>query len=465
MNNNQKQDDDKNMKQDGHESRKLDGYENQKRGEYENQKIDRKSAIYDFDKITDRMGTFACKTDQLPKGCPADSLSAWIADMDFTCPEPVMQAICDRASHGIFGYTMYDNSRYKEAVTGWFARRFGWNIDPAHMFFSPGVVPAIAILIQALTEPGDGILIQKPVYYPFMSAIEANGRRVVNNPLIRREGDTQTRREADEDGGSFDYVMDFAGLDRKMADPGTKGMILCSPHNPAGRVWTREELQQVLDICQRHGKWIIADEIHCDLTRNGVIHTPLLKLAQEICPQYCEKIIACTAPTKTFNLAGLSISNIIIPGEEFRRKWRQVAVEQLDLFLGNPLSMAAAMAAYNDGADWLDQLRDYLDENIALVHRFVKEHLPKAAVAECQGTYLVWIDLREYCGTGECPDYRKLKHAMQQIGHLALDEGYIFGEEGQGFERLNIAMPRALVQEALERMERAVRWLEENHEG
>lgn len=424
--------------------------------------------IYDFGKIIDRQGTLACKTDQMPKGCPPDSVSAWIADMDFACPQPVTSALHERVNHGIFGYTVYESKPYLDAVTGWFARRFGWNIDPAHIVFSPGVVPAISVLVQALTEPGDGIVIQKPVYYPFMSAIQANGRKVVNNPLVRRNRDC-------EDSQCFDYVMDYAGLEQALADDSVRGMILCSPHNPAGRVWTRRELQQVLEICQRHGKWIICDEIHCDLTRNGTIHTPLLKLAEELCPDFCEKIITCTAPTKTFNLAGLSISNIIIPGREFRQKWEKTAVDQLDLFMGNPLSMTAAMAAYDDGENWLDQLRSYLDGNIAFIRQFVRDHIPEAAVADCQGTYLVWIDLRAYCsmqsGGGEQkpeggkPDYRKLKQAMQQVGHLALDEGYIFGEEGQGYERINVAMPRSLVEEAMKRMEKAVRWLEEEHEG
>ena len=442
----------------------------------------RDSAIYDFDKIIDRQGTLACKTDQMPKGCPPDSVSAWIADMDFACPQPVINAMHERVNHGIFGYTVFESKAYLDAVTGWFARRFGWNINPAHIVFSPGVVPAISVLVQALTEPGDGIVIQKPVYYPFMSAIQANGRKVVNNPLVRRNRDC-------EDPQCFDYVMDYGGLEQAMADDSVKGMILCSPHNPAGRVWTRQELQQVLEICQRHGKWIICDEIHCDLIRTGTVHTPLLKLAEELCPTFCEKIITCTAPTKTFNLAGLSISNIIIPGREFRQKWEKTAVDQLDLFMGNPLSMTSAMAAYGDGENWLDQLRSYLDGNIAFIRQFVRDHLPEAAVADCQGTYLVWIDLRAYCSMqsgggeqkpegksasgqtsdrnpeGRTPDYRKLKQAMQQVGHLALDEGYIFGEEGQGYERINVAMPRSLVEEAMKRMENAVRWLEEEHEG
>lgn len=422
--------------------------------------INRDLTIYDFDKITDRQGTMACKTDQMPKGCPPDSVSAWIADMDFTCPEPVLRALHERVDHGIFGYTVFESRPYLDAVMGWFSRRFGWKIDPAHIVFSPGVVPAVSILIQALTEPGDGIVVQKPVYYPFMGAISANGRKVVNSPLIRRQG-------ADGDPQRFDYGMDFQGLEEAMADDSVKGMILCSPHNPAGRVWTRQELQQVLEICRRYGKWIICDEIHCDLTRTGIEHTPLLKLAEEFCPDFCEKIVVCTAPTKTFNLAGLSISNIVIPGEDFRKKWEKTAMDQLDLFMGNPLSMSAAMAAYTDGENWLDQLRAYLDDNIAYIRQFLREHLPQAAVADCQGTYLVWIDLRAYCSrtADGRPDYRKLKQAMQQAGHLALDEGYIFGEEGQGYERINAAMPRALVEEAMKRMERAVQWLEEDHGG
>ena len=414
---------------------------------------------YDFDKIIDRRGTYACKTDTLPAGCPDDALSAWVADMDFLCAQPVIDAIHRRADHGIFGYTLYENEDCKKAVSGWYQRRFGWEISHGDLFFSPGVVPAIGFLVQALTEPGDGIIIQKPVYYPFMKKIDANGRRIVNNALVRRQRDC-------EDPQMFDYVMDYADLEMKMADPSNKGMILCSPHNPVGRVWTREELQQVLELAVRYDKWIIADEIHCDLTRNGVTHTPLLKLAAELAPDFRDRIIACTAPSKTFNLAGLSFSSIVIPGAEFKKKWNRVVDEQFGLGFGcNPLSLAGVCAAFNEGEEWLDQLRDYLDGNMAYIRAFIKQHLPKVSMADCQGTYLVWLDFREYCSDGEGGyNVDKLEKAMQDIARVALDEGYIFGREGAGYERINVAMPRSMVEECMLRMKKAAEWLEEAHE-
>ena len=413
---------------------------------------------YDFDKLIDRSGTYACKTDELPAGCPDDALPAWVADMDLPCAEPVLQAIKERADHPILGYTLYTDEAKQPAVD-WYKHRFGWEIDPKTMFFSPGVVPALGLLIEALTEPDDGIVIQKPVYYPFMAKIEANGRRIVNNPLIRRE--------TPEYEGEFDYVMNYDQLDELMADPANKGMILCSPHNPVGRVWSREELSKVVEICRKHNKWIIADEIHCDLTRREVIHTPLLKLTAEIAPDFCDRIISCTAPSKTFNLAGLSFSNIIIPGEVFRKQWLQVASNQFSLVFGcNPLSLAGVMAAYREGEDWLEQLKDYLDGNIEYIGQFVRDHMPEAKTAVCQGTYLFWLDLTGYCRLADGNvDVKKLEYAMQQVGRVALDEGYIFGREGAGYERINVAMPRALVEDCRKRIKKACDWLKAEAEA
>ena len=407
---------------------------------------------YDFDKIIDRRGTYASKTDAMPEGCPEDALPAWVADMDLECAEPILKAIRERVDHGILGYTRYSNRDCKEAVMGWYKRRFGWEINHEHLFYSPGVVPAIGMLLQALTSPGDGIVVQKPVYYPFMAKIESNGRRVVNNALIRRE--------SEEFEGVFDYTMDFEDLDAKMADPANVCLLLSSPHNPVGRVWTREELTKVLEICRKHNKWIIADEIHCDLTRQNVVHTPMLKLAAEIAPDYCDRIVSCVAPSKTFNLAGLAFSNIIIPGAEFQKKWYDLVDGQLSLGHGcNPLSLAGAIAAYNEGDEWLDQLKEYLDGNIEYIGQFVREHMPKAKTAVCQGTYLLWVDMNGYCS-----DIKKLEYAMQQIGRVALDEGYIFGDEGNGYERINVAMPRALVEDCMMRMKKAADWLEEQND-
>ena len=383
---------------------------------------------YNFDELVDRRGTHAVKLEVLPAAAPEDVLSLWVADMDFPCAEPILTALHKRIDQRIFGYTGYDNDEVKQAVYSWYQRRFGWEIDKTAMFFSPGVVPAIAFLVNALTEEGDGIIIQKPVYYPFGAKIEANHRRVVNNPLIRT-GDT--------------YVMDYDDLDRKFADPTVKGMIFCSPHNPVGRVWTEEELRKLVDIAKKYDKWIVTDEIHCDLTRVGVTHHPLLKIA----PEYEEQIIACTAPSKTFNMAGMQFSNIIIPNPEYQKLWTEYIDARYSVAICNPFGLAAIVAAYNEGEEWLEQVREYIDGNIAYIEDFVKEHLPKAEMIRCEGTYLVWIDVRRYC-----EDKDRLEEAMLKVAKVALDEGYIFGEEGIGYERINIATSRQIVEDCMKRM-------------
>ena len=232
-----------------------------------------------------------------------------------------------------------------------------------------------------------------------------------------------------------------------MADPSNKGLILCSPHNPVGRVWTQDELRQVVDIAKKRGKWIISDEIHADLVRKGVAHIPLLKAA----PDYADRIALCTAPSKTFNLAGMQLSNIVIPNKEWQKKWTAIVEGQLSVALPNPFGVVAAIAAYTEGEEWLEQARDYIDGNIRYVNEFAKEHLPKAHVVETQGTYLVWIDFSGYEA-----DPKKLEHLMQQKARIAFDEGYIFGPEGCGFERINVATPRRNIEECMRRIKEAL---------
>lgn len=387
---------------------------------------------YNFDELVDRTGTYSCKLEALPEGAPPDAISVWVADMDFACPDPVIKALHDRIERRIFGYTIYDNQDLKKAVTGWFERRYGWSISREDIFFSPGVVPALAFLIHMLTKEGEGVIIQRPVYYPFTNKITGGRRELFNNSLIYENGD---------------YRMDYEDLDRKFADEKVKGMILCSPHNPVGRVWTAGELRRVVDIAKKYGKWIISDEIHMDLTRKGVVHTPLLALA----PDYKDHIVVCTAPSKTFNLAGMQISNIVIPNKEWQKKWLEVIDDEFSVSMANPFGIAATIAAYNEGEEWLDQLRDYLDENIRYVKEFVKEKLPKAVMTDVQGTYLVWLDFNAYE-----PDPKKLEKLMQETARIAFDEGYIFGDEGRGFERINVAMPRVRLKECMRKIKEAV---------
>ncbi len=387
---------------------------------------------YNFDEVVDRKGTYSCKLDQMPEGAPSDALSVWVADMDFACAEPIIRALHERVDRRIFGYTIYDNEDLKNAVTGWFKRRYDWEVEKNDIFFSPGVVPALAFLLQALTGEGDGIIIQRPVYYPFTNKINGNNRKIYNSSLIYENGD---------------YKMDYEDLEKKFSDEAVKGMILCSPHNPVGRVWTLDELRRLVDIARKYGKWIISDEIHMDLTRKGVVHTPLLKVA----PEYADHIVVCTAPSKTFNLAGMQLSNIVIPNKEWQKLWLGVIDDAFSVSMANPFGIAATIAAYNEGEEWLDQLRDYLDENIRYVKEFVKEQLPGASVTAVEGTYLIWLDLNAY-GL----DPKALEKLMQETARIAFDEGYIFGEEGNGFERINAAMPKRNLEDCMNRIKKAL---------
>lgn len=387
---------------------------------------------YDFDRVIDRRGTQAKKLLQLPDTTPPDFLSLWIADMDFACADPILEAIHRRVDEGILGYTQYGTPECLSAITGWFSRRFGWEINPSHIFFSPGVVPALGALVNILSQEGDGIIIQNPVYGPFAGKILGNGRRVVTNPLRYHDGD---------------YTMDFEDLEAKLADPTVKGMILCSPHNPSGRVWTEEELKTVVSLCKAQDKWILADEVHCDILRAGVTHHPLLKL----CPEYSHRIVACTAPSKTFNLAGVQTASIIIPNPEYQALWKKQMIDRIGLFHPSALGITAMIAAYNESEDWVDQMNAYVDANFRFASDFIARELPLARAIPAQGTYLLWVDCNGY---GYSPE--ELADRMLHKGGLVLDEGVIFGDGGAGFERVNLACPRSVVAEFLRRFQKAL---------
>lgn len=382
---------------------------------------------YNFDEIIDRTGTRSVKREALPEGYSEDAIALWVADMDFAAASPILDALHDRVDRRIFGYTMYDDREFKSAITGWFARRFQWSVDPSDIFYCPGIVPALAVLVNALTEPGDGILIQRPVYFPFTSQVENNHRRIVNNPLKYENGT---------------YVMDCEDLEAKFSDPTVKGMILCSPHNPVGRVWTKDELSQVVDIAKRYDKWIISDEIHMDLTRTGQVHEPLMKIA----PDYARQIITCTAPSKTFNLAGLCISNIIIPNPVYQAKWNEIMNERYHLGMPNPFAIEATIAAYDHGEEWLDQVKTYIDGNFDFLHDFCRINLPHSKVIASQGTYLGWIDLTAYTKDSQILEDLMLK------ADVRLNNGAMFGEEASGFLRINLAAPRSLIERGMIRL-------------
>jgi len=380
---------------------------------------------YDFDQIIDKNNTNSVKWEFmhfLEKDVNENTIPLWIADMDFMCPQPLLEAVKDRVDRLLLGYSMADDG-YFDAVCNWMTRRFHWDIEAADIFISPGVVSALQDLILTLTDTGDGIIIQRPVYYPFSIIIPKTGRTLVNNALVNRAGN---------------YVIDWRDLEKKAKDPANRMLLFCSPHNPVGRVWTVEELTQVAEICLDNEVILVSDEIHFDLLRQGIAHTPVAKLFPEE-----DTIITCTAPTKTFNAAGLKISNIIIQNKIFQRKWSAHNGPELL----SPLSLTAVKAAYNEGEEWLEQLLVYLDDNFAFMDRYLKENLPKARFIIPEGTYLAWID---FSGYGY--DDKKLGRILLKEANVLLESGTMFGPEGSGFQRINIACPRTILEQGLKRI-------------
>jgi cystathionine beta-lyase len=354
----------------------------------------------------------------------------WVADMDFRCPEAVIEALVERAKHGIFGYSA-PTAAFHQSLVDWMRKRHRWRIQSEWLCSTPGVVPALNMMVRTFTEPGEAVLIQPPVYHPFSMAIINNGRQVVTNPL------NYANRH---------YTMDFDDLEAKIRTHHVKMAILCHPHNPVGRVWTREELQRFAEICRVNDVLVISDEIHGDLIYSGIEFMPFAMLGQE----FEESSITCTAPSKTFNLAGLHTSNIIIADSELRQQFvetlRNNGLTGLSTF-----GIVAQQAAYQYGEPWLTKVMSYVEDNYKFLEAYVREYLPKIKVVQPEGTYLVWLDCRAL-GL----DAKALERLMLDEAKVYLDEGYIFGPEGEGFERINMACPRSLLQEALERIRDAV---------
>lgn len=386
---------------------------------------------YDFDAVIDRKNTGSLKWDSLREHFGSDDLlPLWVADMDFRSPRPVIDALVERAKHGIYGYSSFEPAYY-ESVMNWYRRRYGWDIRREWMVYTPGVVPALNLIVQTFTEAGEGVIVQPPVYYPFFRVIESNGRHPVYNPLKL-------------DGGR--YGMDFKDLEKKAGDPQTKLMILCSPHNPVGRVWSREELERLGSICIENGVTVVADEIHSDLRYPGVGFTNFASISE----RFAKNSITCTSGTKTFNLAGLQISNIIIPDEKLRKAFAE-AVFTAGTFMPNAFAATALQAAYDKCEDWLDELMAYIAGNLEFLKEFVRKRLHGVQVIEPEGTYLCWLDFSKLQ-----PDPLKLEKMMRAVAKVALDEGYIFRAGGDGFERINLACPRSILSKALEQISQAV---------
>lgn len=388
----------------------------------------------DFDTVIDRKNTSCLKYDfAVKRGMPADILPLWVADMDFQTSSYIQDAVAAQAEHGIYGYTESGDS-YFEAVSSWFFIHYDWKVEEKWLVKTPGVVFALAMTVQAFTKEGDGVMIQQPVYYPFSGVIKDNGRKVIDNTLIQ-----------DETGR---YHMDFADFEEKIVKEKVKLFFLCNPHNPVGRAWTREELEKIGDICYKHHVLVVSDEIHADFVY-GRKHQVLVNLKKE----YEEITITCTAPSKTFNIAGLQVSNIFIPDNQLRHRFKkQIAASGYSQL--NAAGLVACEAAYRYGEEWYSGVKEYVWENICFAQEFVKEHIPGVTMKKPEGTYLIWIDFRALGLSA-----KELDDLIIHKAGLWLDSGAIFGAAGEGFQRINVACPRVTLQTALERIEKAVKEL------
>lgn len=389
---------------------------------------------YDFDEIIERTNTNSLKYDfAKERGKPEDLLPLWVADMDFRAPKEVVDALVASSRHGIFGYTEVKDDYYK-VIEQWFLKRFGWKTEAEWLVKTPGIMFAIAHAIKAFTNKGDSVMIQKPVYYPFTEVIVKNERVLINNSLVYKDGT---------------YHIDFEDFEEKIVKNKVKIFVLCSPHNPVGRVWTRDELIRMGDLCLKYGVLVVSDEIHGDFVYPEYKHHIFLNIKNE----YADNTILCTAPSKTFNLAGLQNSNIFIPNKEIRKVFSD-EIQKSGYSQLNTSGLVASKAAYEYGESWLAELMKYLSENLRFIRDFLKEKLPEIKLVEPQGTYLVWLDFSKL-GLTE----KEIENLVVYKARLWLDRGTMFGKEGIGFQRINMACPRAVLEEGLGRLEKAVRSL------
>ena len=385
-----------------------------------------------FNIVVNRKNTNCLKYDfAVRRGRPENVLPLWVADMDFKVAPEITQEIEKRVAHGIFGYSEV-KEEYFEAVSAWMEQKHGWHVKEDWLVKTPGVVFALAMAVQAFTEPGDAVIIQQPVYYPFSEVIADNGRRIVDNTL-----------ELKEDGK---YHINFEDFEQKVKENHVKLFLLCSPHNPVGRVWTKEELKKIAAICRKYDVIVVSDEIHEDFVFNGK-HQVFADLSEDA----KNRTITCTAPSKTFNLAGLQVSNIWIANPKLREKFKkQIAAAGYSQL--NTLGLTACEAAYRYGGEWHAELLGYLKSNLNFLREFLQTRLPEVKLIEPEGTYLVWLDF----GSLGLTEEQREELLMKKAG-IWLDSGAIFGAAGEGFERINIACPRSILKDALERIERAVR--------
>ena len=380
-----------------------------------------------FDEIVPRRGTNSYKWDTAKE---ENVLPMWVADMDFRAAPVIVEALRRRVEHGIFGYARVPNTYY-EAVINWFDRRHTWQIEKEWIIYTTGVVPALSAIIKALTSPQDKVLVQTPVYNCFFSSIRNNGCEVVTNPLIYRDGT---------------YQIDFDDLEKKAVDPSVKLLLLCNPHNPVGRVWTKQELNRIGEICLRNDVWVIADEIHCELVYPGYTYIPFASIS----PEFLMRSVTCVSPSKAFNLAGLQIANIVCADADLHIKIDK-AININEVCDVNPFGIEALIAAYNEGKEWLEELKHYLWENYNYLKAYFSENLPQFPVTMLEGTYLVWVD----CSVLKRSSI-EIVHTLLYKEKLQVNNGSLYGKDGEGFIRINIACPRQVLIDGLNRLKRVL---------
>ncbi len=389
--------------------------------------------MHDFNEIVDRKRTYSLKWDGIEERFginQEDLLPMWVADMDFKTAPPIIEAISDRASHGVFGYVAGYHEEYYKIVLDWFKRRHKTNLEKEWIVRGDTVVATLSRIVRTFTKPNDKIIIQPPVYPPFYNVVKNNGRKVIYNSL-KFNGKK--------------YVMDYEDLESKI-DFDTKLMILCSPHNPVGRVWTKEELQKLSDICIKHNIILVSDEAHSDIVYKNSKHTMIHKVSDEI----KERVIICTSPHKSFNIAGLQISNTIIFNDNIRNKYKTV-LENEGITKPNVFALTAIMAAYKNGEEWLDDLIIYLEENLNFVEKFIPHNIPQISFIKPEGTFLAWLNFNKLGLTD-----KELDELVFDKAKLVLNPGYSYGDEGKGFARLNFACPRLILEEGLNRLKEII---------
>ncbi len=383
---------------------------------------------YDFDTVTDRRGTDSVKWDVLENELPM-----WVADMDFRTAPEIIEAIEARAAHGVFGYTDVNDDWY-EAYISWWKRRYGFSLEKEWLMFCTGVIPAISSVVRKITTPNEKVIIQTPVYNIFFNSIVNNGCRVLENPLLYKDGN---------------YAMDLDDLEKKMSDPQATLMILCNPQNPAGKIWPKEDLEQVGQLAKENGITVLSDEIHCDLTEPGKKYIPFASVS-DVCK---EVSITCIAPTKTFSIPGIQTAAISVPNRFLRNKVRR-AINTDEVAEPNVFALHAAVAAYNKGEDWLEELREYIFDNRRRVETFIDENIPELYAVRGDATYLVWIDISKLGRTAD-----EVAAFLRKETGLFVSTGRIYGENGKNFLRMNVACSKVTLEDGLERLKRGVRLL------